>query len=69
MDQVTLMDWGNAIVSEIKRDESGKILSLQGKLNPEGNVKNTKKKLQWVCFNLILCFMHNFQFLFIYIHF
>eukprot|EP00002_Diphylleia_rotans_P040089 TRINITY_DN9430_c0_g1_i1.p1 TRINITY_DN9430_c0_g1~~TRINITY_DN9430_c0_g1_i1.p1 ORF type:complete len:740 (+),score=168.08 TRINITY_DN9430_c0_g1_i1:49-2268(+) len=47
-EEITLMDWGNAIVTKITKDESGKVVSLEGKLNLSGSVKNTKKKLQWV---------------------
>eukprot|EP00002_Diphylleia_rotans_P019422 TRINITY_DN3759_c0_g1_i1.p1 TRINITY_DN3759_c0_g1~~TRINITY_DN3759_c0_g1_i1.p1 ORF type:complete len:752 (-),score=162.80 TRINITY_DN3759_c0_g1_i1:233-2488(-) len=47
-EEITLMDWGNAFVTGITRDETGKVTALEGKLNLEGSVKNTKKKLQWV---------------------
>lgn len=47
-EEVTLMDWGNAIVQKINREESGKASTMEGKLNLAGKVKNTKKKLTWL---------------------
>ncbi|XP_047329745.1 glutamate--tRNA ligase, cytoplasmic-like [Impatiens glandulifera] len=47
-EEVTLMDWGNAIVKEIKKDENGNITELFGCLNLEGSVKTTKLKLTWL---------------------
>lgn len=47
-EEVTLMDWGNAIVKEIVKDESGKITQLIGVLHLEGSVKTTKLKLTWL---------------------
>ncbi|OAY80237.1 Glutamate--tRNA ligase, cytoplasmic [Ananas comosus] len=46
-EEVTLMDWGNAIIKEIKK-ENGKIIQLIGELNLEGSVKTTKLKLTWL---------------------
>lgn len=46
--EVTLMDWGNAIVKEIVKDESGKVTELIGVLHLEGSVKTTKLKLTWL---------------------
>ncbi|RZR86625.1 hypothetical protein BHM03_00013877, partial [Ensete ventricosum] len=46
-EEVTLMDWGNAIVKEIKK-EDGIITQLVGVLHPEGSVKTTKLKLTWL---------------------
>lgn len=46
-EEVTLMDWGNAIVKEIKK-EDGIITQLVGVLHPEGSVKATKLKLTWL---------------------
>ncbi|XP_056692687.1 glutamate--tRNA ligase, cytoplasmic isoform X4 [Spinacia oleracea] len=47
-EEVTLMDWGNAIIKEIKRDETGTIVQLLGVLHLEGSVKKTKLKLTWL---------------------
>ncbi|PKA63043.1 Glutamine--tRNA ligase [Apostasia shenzhenica] len=46
-EEVTLMDWGNAIVKEIKK-ENGNITHLVGVLYPDGSVKTTKLKLTWL---------------------
>ncbi|KAI8552989.1 hypothetical protein RHMOL_Rhmol06G0310300 [Rhododendron molle] len=47
-EEITLMDWGNAIVREITKDESGKVVKLTGVLHLEGSVKTTKLKLTWL---------------------
>ncbi|KAG6408636.1 hypothetical protein SASPL_131654 [Salvia splendens] len=47
-EEVTLKDWGNAIVKEIKKDENGVVTQLVGVLHLEGNVKKTKLKLTWL---------------------
>lgn len=46
-EEVTLMDWGNAIIKEIKK-ENDTITHLVGVLHPEGSVKTTKLKLTWL---------------------
>ncbi|XP_010421514.1 PREDICTED: glutamate--tRNA ligase, cytoplasmic [Camelina sativa] len=47
-EEVTLMDWGNAIVKEITKDEEGHVTALSGVLNLQGSVKTTKLKLTWL---------------------
>ncbi|KAJ8752308.1 hypothetical protein K2173_003944 [Erythroxylum novogranatense] len=47
-EEVTLMDWGNAIVKEIGKDQDGNITHLTGVLHLEGSVKTTKLKLTWL---------------------
>ncbi|KAK4339804.1 hypothetical protein RND71_041266 [Anisodus tanguticus] len=47
-EEVTLMDWGNAIVKEIQKDQEGNITHLSGILHLEGSVKTTKLKLTWL---------------------
>ncbi|OMO59965.1 Glutamyl/glutaminyl-tRNA synthetase, class Ib [Corchorus capsularis] len=47
-EEVTLMDWGNAIVKEIIKDQDGNITQLVGDLHLEGSVKTTKLKLTWL---------------------
>ncbi|KNA19300.1 hypothetical protein SOVF_062830 [Spinacia oleracea] len=47
-EEVTLMDWGNAIIKEIKKDDAGKVTQLIGVLNLDGSVKTTKLKLTWL---------------------
>uniref|UniRef100_A0A453EQB3 glutamate--tRNA ligase n=1 Tax=Aegilops tauschii subsp. strangulata TaxID=200361 RepID=A0A453EQB3_AEGTS len=46
-EEVTLMDWGNAIIREIKTDD-GTVTQLVGELHLEGSVKMTKLKLTWL---------------------
>lgn len=47
-EEITLMDWGNAIVKEIIKDQDGNISQLTGILHLEGSVKTTKLKLTWL---------------------
>ncbi|KAL7001607.1 glutamate--tRNA ligase [Sarracenia purpurea var. burkii] len=47
-EEITLMDWGNAIVKEIKKDEHGNVSQLIGLLHLQGSVKTTKLKLTWL---------------------
>ncbi|KAL3146233.1 hypothetical protein ABBQ32_002935 [Trebouxia sp. C0010 RCD-2024] len=48
-EEVTLMDWGNAVVQAISRSEDGKtITGAEGQLHLEGSVKSTKWKLHWL---------------------
>ncbi|XP_028779419.1 glutamate--tRNA ligase, cytoplasmic [Neltuma alba] len=47
-EEVTLMDWGNAIVKEIEKDNEGNVTRLSGVLHLEGSVKTTKLKLTWL---------------------
>ena len=46
-EEVTLMDWGNAIINEIKM-EGGVITELVGELHLEGSVKTTRMKITWL---------------------
>ncbi|XP_042489768.1 glutamate--tRNA ligase, cytoplasmic-like [Macadamia integrifolia] len=47
-EEITLMDWGNAIIKEIVKDQDGNITELVGALHLEGSVKTTKLKLTWL---------------------
>ncbi|XP_041020754.1 glutamate--tRNA ligase, cytoplasmic [Juglans microcarpa x Juglans regia] len=47
-EEITLMDWGNAIVKGIEKDQDGNITRLTGVLHLEGSVKTTKLKLTWL---------------------
>ncbi|KAK3022167.1 hypothetical protein RJ639_045362 [Escallonia herrerae] len=47
-EEITLMDWGNAVVKEIRRDEDKNVTDLVGVLHLEGSVKTTKLKLTWL---------------------
>ena len=46
--QITLMDWGNAIVRSKEVDASGTIVSLNMNLNLGGDFQKTKKKITWL---------------------
>jgi glutamyl-tRNA synthetase len=46
--QVTLMDWGNAIVRKIKRSTNGIIQGIEMQLHLEGDFKKTEKKITWL---------------------
>ncbi|KAK1430084.1 hypothetical protein QVD17_12587 [Tagetes erecta] len=47
-EEITLMDWGNAIIKEIKKGPNGSVTDLVGVLHLEGSVKTTKLKLTWL---------------------
>ncbi|KAL9645842.1 hypothetical protein ABK040_003574 [Willaertia magna] len=47
-EEVTLMDWGNAIIQKIIKDDEGNVKELEGILHLEGDFKKTKKKLTWL---------------------
>mgnify|MGYP002775761481 FL=1 len=47
-EEVTLMDWGNAIVETVQKDSNGTITGIEGRLHLEGSVKTTKLKLTWL---------------------
>ena len=47
-EEITLMDWGNCFVDTVSKDGSGAIVSMTGRLNPEGSVKTTKLKVTWL---------------------
>ncbi|PRP84447.1 hypothetical protein PROFUN_08032 [Planoprotostelium fungivorum] len=45
-EEVTLMDWGNAIIEKIEKE--GEKVVLKGRLNLSGDIKSTSKKLTWL---------------------
>ncbi|TNY17169.1 glutamate-tRNA ligase [Rhodotorula diobovata] len=48
-EEVTLMDWGNAIIRSISRDASSNaVTALEVDLNLAGDFKKTKKKVTWL---------------------
>ncbi|CAL1705363.1 unnamed protein product [Somion occarium] len=47
-EEVTLMDWGNAIVRKKNLDDSGKVISIEVDLHLEGDFRKTKKKITWL---------------------
>ncbi|KAJ9062224.1 glutamate--tRNA ligase [Entomophthora muscae] len=64
-EEVTLMDWGNAIVEEVKAGEDGSVESITMKLHLEGDFKKTKKKLTWLASteNLVPCTLVDYDYL------
>jgi glutamyl-tRNA synthetase len=48
-EEITLMDWGNAFVRDIKKDENGKVTSAELELHLEGDFKKTKK-VTWLSY-------------------
>ena len=47
-EELTLMDWGNIIVTAIHKDATGKVTSIDAKANFDGDFKKTKKKITWL---------------------
>ncbi|KAF9566360.1 glutamate-tRNA ligase [Agrocybe pediades] len=47
-EEITLMDWGNAIVKSKEVDASGAVTSVTMDLNLEGDFRKTKKKITWL---------------------
>ncbi|PPR01475.1 hypothetical protein CVT26_015098 [Gymnopilus dilepis] len=47
-EEITLMDWGNAIVRSKEVDASGVVTSITMDLNLEGDFRKTKKKITWL---------------------
>ncbi|TRX93699.1 hypothetical protein FHL15_005375 [Xylaria flabelliformis] len=47
-EEITLMNWGNAYVRSITKDDKGDITGLDLELNLAGDVKTTKKKVTWL---------------------
>ncbi len=47
-EEITLMDWGNAIVRSKKVSPTGEVLSIKMELHLEGDFKKTKKKITWL---------------------
>jgi len=46
-EEITLMDWGNIIITEINKNRDLTI-SVKAKLHLSGNVKETEKRLTWL---------------------
>lgn len=47
-EEITLMNWGNAIVSNISADQSGIVSGLTLQLHLDGDFKKTEKKITWL---------------------
>jgi glutamyl-tRNA synthetase len=47
--KITLMDWGNVIITEITRDPKGEyVTAIKATLNLKGDFKKTEKKITWI---------------------
>ncbi|KAG0171116.1 hypothetical protein DFQ28_001573 [Apophysomyces sp. BC1034] len=49
-EEITLMDWGNAIVREVQKDANGEATAVNFDLHLEGDFKKTKKKISWLSY-------------------
>ncbi|KAJ6155429.1 Glutamyl-tRNA synthetase class Ib archaeal/eukaryotic cytosolic [Penicillium chermesinum] len=47
-EEITLMNWGNAIVRKISTDAEGNVTGLELELHLAGDVKKTEKKVTWL---------------------
>ena len=47
-EEVTLMDWGNAIVRSKTTDVSGVVTAIEMELHLDGDFRKTKKKITWL---------------------
>ncbi|KAF8911025.1 glutamate-tRNA ligase [Gymnopilus junonius] len=47
-EEITLMDWGNAIVRSKEVNSSGTVTSITMDLNLQGDFRKTKKKITWL---------------------
>ncbi|KAJ8523145.1 hypothetical protein ONZ45_g374 [Pleurotus djamor] len=47
-EEITLMDWGNAIVRKSTKNDTGDVTALEMDLNLEGDFRKTKKKITWL---------------------
>ena len=47
-EEITLMNWGNAIITDISADQPGVVLGLELRLHLEGDFKKTEKKITWL---------------------
>ncbi|KAG9301564.1 hypothetical protein G9A89_003199 [Geosiphon pyriformis] len=56
-EEITLMDWGNAIIKSIDRSQQDHkvITSIALQLHLEGDFKKTKKKITWLADTLDIC--------------
>ncbi|PFH54261.1 hypothetical protein AMATHDRAFT_186121 [Amanita thiersii Skay4041] len=47
-EEITLMDWGNAIIRSKTLDTSGQVTAVEMDLHLEGDFRRTKKKITWL---------------------
>merc|ERR1712217_809069 len=45
---IVLLHGGCVIVDKVDKDKSGKVTGMTGRVNADGNPKDTKKKIHWV---------------------
>ncbi|GES57092.1 glutamyl-tRNA synthetase [Aspergillus terreus] len=65
-EEITLMNWGNAIVKKISSSPSGIVSEMEIDLHLEGDFKKTEKKLTWLtkeAFNMIPVELVDFDYL------
>lgn len=65
-DEITLMNWGNAVITNISADQTGLILGMTLRLHLNGDFKKTEKKITWLAkepTNMIAVDLVNFDFL------
>mmetsp|Transcript_3500 Transcript_3500/g.3862 ORF Transcript_3500/g.3862 Transcript_3500/m.3862 type:complete len:650 (-) Transcript_3500:109-2058(-) len=48
-EQIVLMRWGVVEITGVQTNDAGVITELTGKVKPDGNVKEAKRKLSWLC--------------------
>ncbi|ODQ63264.1 glutamyl-tRNA synthetase [Nadsonia fulvescens var. elongata DSM 6958] len=47
-EELTFMDWGNAIVEKITKNEAGIVTGIDAKLHLEGDFRKTEHKITWL---------------------
>ena len=66
-EEITLMNWGNAIVRQISKDSTTNlVIAIELELHLEGDVKKTKKKITWLADledNLVPVVLYTFDYL------
>ena len=65
-EEITLMDWGNAIIREIRREADGQIVGMTAALHLDGSVKTTERKLTWLASDplpLVTAILHDYDYL------
>jgi len=47
-EEVTLMNWGNVVITQIKKNEEGHVIEIHARLHLQGDFRLTKFKLTWL---------------------
>jgi glutamyl-tRNA synthetase len=50
-EKITLMKWGNIVLSKVEKSEDGNSITLEGKFDPEDKDFKSTKKLNWLAAN------------------